>query len=147
MVSSMSDIVWAINPQNDDMGKMVDRMKSYVKEWSILSGKEILIHPDEHILHLKLNLDQRRNIFLIFKEAIHNAIKYAECTSITVMLTFQQDIFKMLIQDDGTGFEVNEDREGNGIRNMQRRASDLGASIEIQSERNKGTRIYMEMPI
>jgi signal transduction histidine kinase len=145
MVSSMSDIVWAINPQNDDMGKMLDRMQSYARELSALTEKTLHLSIDERARHLRPQLEQRRNIYLIFKEALTNALKYSDCSQISITVMMKGNRFHLLIADDGKGFEASEERDGNGIKNMQRRAADIGAAFKIISEKNKGTRINLEL--
>ncbi|HUR32104.1 MAG TPA: two-component regulator propeller domain-containing protein [Saprospiraceae bacterium] len=145
MVSSMSDIVWAINPQNDDMSKMLSRMKSYAHELSSLKEKPIHLEIDDKAQHLKLQLEQRRNIYLIFKEALNNALKYADCSQIWIHVKLKANHLSLKIEDDGKGFDTREEKEGNGIKNMQKRAADIGADINISSEKNKGTVIDLEL--
>jgi signal transduction histidine kinase len=145
MVGSMSDIVWAINPQHDDMGKMLERMQSYAKELAAVKEKTIHLSVDDKAHHLKLQLEQRRNIYLIFKEALTNALKYSDCKEIRVSVTLKNNLFHLQITDDGRGFDTSEESEGNGIKNMQRRAADIGADITINSAKNKGTEINLEL--
>ncbi len=147
MVSSMSDIVWAINPQNDDMRKMLERMQSYAKELSAIKEKPIVIIIDEKTHHLKPRLEHRRNIYLIFKEALINSLKYADSSQIRVNISLKDKMFQMQIADDGRGFDPSADGEGNGIKNMQRRAEDIGGRIKIISGMNQGTVIDLEVEI
>jgi ligand-binding sensor domain-containing protein/two-component sensor histidine kinase len=143
MVSSMSDIVWAINPENDDMDKMLQRMLNHAKELSGLREETIQMNIDNKARHLKLELEQRRNIFLIYKEAVTNALKYADCRLIQVDVTVHGNVLHLTVTDDGKGFDVGEEREGNGLKNMQRRAAEIDGDIRIHSEKNKGTTIEL----
>ncbi len=147
MVGSMSDIVWAINPANDDMGKMVDRMKSYARELCVIKEKELILSIDDRTRLLRPQLEQRRNIYLIFKEALNNALKYSDCREIRLSVTLKGNLFHLQLADDGIGFNPSADSEGNGIKNMQRRAEEIGAELKIISHRGQGTTIDLQVPI
>ena len=112
-----------------------------------MKEKAIQLTIDEKAHHLKLQLEQRRNIYLIFKEALTNALKYSEATQIRITITLKGNLFHLQIADDGKGFDPTAEREGNGIKNMQRRATDIGASIKIDSEKNKGTVIDLGLTL
>jgi hypothetical protein len=87
MMDAMDDIVWSIKPDNDNMQKIVARMREYAS--SILEPKDIVISFDvaENIYDLKLNMETRRDVFLIFKEALNNSAKYSHCTKIGIRIT------------------------------------------------------------
>ena len=83
IVENMSDIVWAINPKNDSLQFMEDRMHAFTS--AVCSSKNIVPHFNKIDFHeVKLSMETRKNIFLIFKESVNNAAKYAECKNIFV---------------------------------------------------------------
>jgi two-component sensor histidine kinase len=141
MVGNMSDIVWAINPVNDDVKHLATRIQIHAA--TLCSLKNIVLHfqCDEAIYSLKLNMEQRQNIFLMFKEGINNALKYANCTEITICLSKQNSLFTLLLKDNGKGFIIEEADDGNGLLNMQKRANDIGGNFSITSTSNVGTTI------
>ncbi len=147
MVGNMSDIVWAINPTNDDVKHLATRIQTHAA--SLCSLKNIVLHfqCDEAIYNLKLSMEQRQNIFLLFKEAINNALKYANCTEIIIRLSKQNNLFVLLLKDNGKGFILNEIEDGNGLVNMQKRAKDIGGSFFISSTSNVGTTIEFSCSI
>ena len=144
---NMSDIVWAIKPDNDKMENMVMRMREYLTH--SLEPKNIAIEfiADEHIMSESLPMEQRRDLLLIFKEAINNIAKYSQCTHTHIKLDRQNGYIRMTINDNGVGFEMNLVRTSNGLRNMQRRASLMDGEISIASEPGKGTRIELLVPV
>lgn len=144
-IANMSDIVWAINPKNDTMEKMVERMENFALD--LLSPKNIAFEFDieKNIVSQKLDLDKRKTIFPVFKEAIYNAMKYSACKKIQVRIYKEEDRINLEVKDDGNGFELTgvKSRNGNGIQNMKIRAQEINGVLEIKSIINKGTSIKL----
>ncbi|HMK24810.1 MAG TPA: two-component regulator propeller domain-containing protein [Chitinophagaceae bacterium] len=151
MVGNMSDIVWAINPENDSFEKMLSRMQNLAAE--LCAVKNILLYftADEKLNHLQLNMKQRRNIYLIFKEALNNALKYANCRNMRVEIRKENRLVVLSVKDDGKGFpEVpfSENRRGGeGLKNMQHRAAEINGELTIETGENKGTHILLKANI
>jgi len=144
IVDNMSDIVWAINPKNDSLQFMEDRMHAFAS--AVCSSKNIIPHFNKIDFHqLKLPMEMRKNIFLIFKEAINNAAKYSGCKNIFVNMQMQNRMFMLSITDDGEGFDITNAANGNGLTNMRKRAKELQGEISIISELNKGTIINLSL--
>jgi signal transduction histidine kinase/ligand-binding sensor domain-containing protein len=147
MVSNMSDIVWAINPQNDDMGKMLQRMQSYAAELCALRNKQLQVTIDEKSRLLKPALEQRRNIYLIFKEALNNALKYSDGPTISLRTRLKNHHFTLYLQDDGKGFDPLKENDGNGLKNIKTRATEIGASLTVITGIGQGTLVQLEVPV
>jgi signal transduction histidine kinase len=147
MMEAMDDIVWSIKPDNDSMLKILARMREYAS--GILEPKdvEITFNIGEHIQELKLNMETRRDLFLIFKEAVNNLAKYSHCTKAEINLKIRNQRLQMTVTDNGNGFDVNSADEGNGLGNMQKRAELLKGTIEIKSQQNLGTTVTLEIPV
>jgi two-component system sensor histidine kinase UhpB len=146
-MESMSDIVWSINPINDSFEKVLIKMKVFAAE--ILEPQNIQYQFSETGLTsgLSLNANQRKNLFLIFKEAINNSAKYSQTKDISISLKQNGNTLSMAITDTGIGFDVKEAPKGNGLANMNSRASSLGAKFSIKSAKGTGTSVALEMPI
>ena len=147
MMEAMDDIVWSIKPDNDNMQRIVARMREYAS--SILEPKEIEIdfQIDENIYDLKLNMETRRDVFLIFKEALNNSAKYSHCSKIEIIVKFENNKLIIRIIDNGIGFDISTADSGNGLGNMQKRADALHGKIDIKSEEGKGTEISLIVPV
>jgi signal transduction histidine kinase len=146
-VNSMNEIVWFINPKNDSSEQLLRRMKIVAVELIAERNISYDINFDELLNHVKLTMEQRRNIYLIFKEAVNNAVKYADCSHIKLILTLHNNILVMEIDDNGKGFNETTNNYGNGIYNMQDRAKEMHASISISSKENLGTTICLKLPL
>lgn len=142
MVTGMSDIVWAINPENDSGQKMVSRMETYATD--ICAAKNIRLHftCDEKIVQQVLPLEIRKNVYLVFKEAVNNAVKYSEAGNLWVSIYYDNGV-TLLVRDDGKGFDETLIRPGNGLKNLQVRAREIGGELHLQSAPGSGTIIRL----
>ncbi len=147
MMDNMSDIVWSINPNNDSLSQVLIKMKEFAAE--ILEPKNINYSFQEvgDINNTYLNIEKRKNLFLIFKESINNAAKYSEGKHIEIVLSAENEHLNLLIKDDGKGFDPAEITAGNGLKNMEQRAQSIGGKIRRNSFKGQGTSISLEIPI
>jgi len=147
MMESMSDMVWSINPENDSLPKVLAKMKEFAAE--ILEPKNISVQfkGEESLNAIVLNVAQRKNLFLIFKEAINNAAKYSESEHVTISLAKAGSGLQLEIRDNGRGFEKSKTSPGNGLRNMSERAAEIGAMLSIQSAPGAGTTLVLMLPL
>ncbi len=144
---AMSDIVWMINAKNDAFENIASRMRSMASE--IFEAKNITLHVDidEQLNHQKLNMAQRKNFYLLFKEAVNNTAKYADCKHVFLKIILQNNFIEMTISDDGKGFDIAKVKNGNGLLNMKKRADELKGKFSITSEIGKGTSKTLVFPI
>ncbi len=145
IIDSLSDIVWSINPVNDQFENIIERMRSHA--YNILRAKRIeySFRTDEKLNLLRLSMEHRRNFYLIFKEALNNIVKYSNASKVALILVYEEGYIKLSIRDNGKGFDTNVQSNGNGLNNMKRRASEIGASIIIDSEIGNGTAINLKL--
>jgi len=139
----LSDIIWSVKAGNDEIEDVFARMFRFGNELSDSRGITFLFETDSQLQNMKLNMQTRKNLYLIFKEAINNAVKYAGCTTIDVRTDFQAGKVKMVIKDNGKGFDVESARPGNGLFNMQQRASQMNGHLTILPGKPTGTVITL----
>jgi ligand-binding sensor domain-containing protein/two-component sensor histidine kinase len=154
MISEMNDIVWAINPRNDNMNTILQRMESYARP--LLASQNIAFHftADPNLKNMNLEMTRRKNFYLIFKEAVNNAMKYSRCNNIWVHIGIQQQHVVLTVKDDGVGFDLkqvhihaSQSLSGNGLRNMEMRAAEMKGTWKLESEPGKGTTVNLKFPI
>ncbi len=145
IIDSMSDIVWTINPENDSFENIILRMRSLA--FNLLRAKniEFIFKADESLNNIKLSMENRRNLFLIFKEAINNLIKYADASKFSIQLLREGSLIKLTISDNGNGFDTKQESTGNGLNSMKRRAAEIKALLQIESVIKEGTRIELTL--
>lgn len=146
MMDEMSDIIWAINPMQDSMDKIIKRMNFFASPLVLAQNIKFNFKSEENVKNLILPLEKRKNLFLIFKESINNALKYSQATEIFIHLYKENSSLNMVVKDNGIGFSTFNN-QGNGLNNMKIRAKDIGGQINIKSADKKGTSVHLILPV
>jgi signal transduction histidine kinase len=135
---SLRDIIWVLDDTADTPHELIGRIKKFA--FPICTAKNIGLCFEVEVPNkaAKLSKEEKRNLLLIAKEVINNAIKYADCSTIHIAFIFSNKIRKLAIIDNGKGFDLQTIVEGNGLGNIRYRAEQLSYSIAIQSS-DKGT--------
>ncbi len=144
---NMSDIVWTIKSGNDRFENVLQRMNQFASE--ILDAKNIELDftSDASLSATKLTMEQRKNLYLFFKEAINNAAKYSHANKVAVCIEHKDHQITMEINDNGNGFDTAAIFNGNGMNSLKKRAGELNASFNITSSINEGTAVRLEFKI
>ena len=141
MLESMDDIIWSVNPQNDNFYNIIVRIREYAVTLFEPLDIKFTIEVPENIVSLPVPMDVRRNLFLIAKEAMNNAAKYSGCTEAIIDFAYSHSVLKMTITDNGKGFDTSKEYGRNGLRNMQYRGEKIGGKVTIRSTIGKGTTV------
>lgn len=154
MISEMNDIVWTIHPKNDDMEKIILRMESYAKPMLMTRNIDFKLEYDPIVLTSHLEMEKRKNFYLLFKEAVNNAFKYSGCSEIITRIIHPKGWMVIQIKDNGVGFNVQQEMtgdkltlSGNGLRNMKMRAEEMKGDVQVNSTIGEGTEIMLRFPI
>ena len=145
MVEKMGDIVWALNPQNDDVKKIRQKLHSYAAQLCASQGIQLHVSNDDIELMETISMQRRKNLYLIGKEAINNAVKYSRAKNIFLQWKKNGRHFILEIRDDGVGFVPSTVLNGNGLANMRSRAMEMKAILEINSTPGSGTQISVRI--
>ncbi|MDR9414823.1 MAG: two-component regulator propeller domain-containing protein [Gracilimonas sp.] len=142
----ITDIVWAINPEHDDWQGFLSKCRRYASD--LLESKVInySLKIDEYIPG-KLDMQLRQHLWLIFKEMITNAARHSEAKQVDVIMKYEEGLFKLVVQDDGKGMDVDGVRKGNGLVNINKRADQIGADINLKTSEGFGTRWMLKVEI
>lgn len=156
---SITDLVWTVSPSHDKLKDLIARLRLFITD-ACKANKifcEIKIDPLEN--DFSISGEVRKNIYLIFKEAMNNIIQHANAKEIIFTVQHHKDGFVISLQDNGRGLKMDKfklDEEsitdvenmgslhGNGILNMLKRARELNAKLEINSTKDNGTKILLK---
>ncbi len=145
-VASMGDIVWAIDPRRDSLLDLVRRMRRHAEE--MFAGDTALaIEAPDTERDLKLGAAVRRDVLLIFKEAVNNAARHARPLRVAIAFRVDGSRLFLSIADDGVGFDTSRSSEGQGLMSMRRRASALGGALAVESSPPRGTKVTLTVPL
>ena len=143
----MSDIVWAINPERDTLLELIRKMRRHADEVFTQRDIELQFNAPDANDSMRLGVDVRRDLLLIFKETVNNAARHSGCTQVNIDLQIQPSQLLLEIADNGKGFDQSIESEGHGLRSMKRRAKALGGTLEITSSGGVKTLIRVRIPI
>ena len=143
--NAVKDIVWFTNPGFDTMQDMLMRMKDTAE--TMLTSMECEFKTDIESIDAKLPLEFRKNVFLIFKETLANVIKHSQATRVDIGVSERQGLWQLRIHDNGMGFDPEKLSRGNGLKNLRRRAEQIGGTLEVQSKPGQGTTVRLSVKV
>lgn len=147
MVQNMSDIVWAIQPHNGDAEPLIRRFIKYADP--ILSSGNIRLDAEGALscVSVELSMLQKRNIFLILKEAMNNCLKHGRATVFTLTCAVSKNQLSIEVGDNGIGFDSSTLSRKNGLINMSERIKELRGTIQVDTAPGAGCRIRLTIPL
>lgn len=145
-ISTLGDIVWNLNPNNDNAERLFARMESTAT--LLLSAQNTLLEfeVDSDLKNVDFSLEAKQNLYLIFKETINNAAKYARASVVKASIKKQGNKLEMSISDNGTGFDPTQVSEGNGLRNIRLRSEGMKGTSSVVSNA-QGTGFLITLPL
>jgi two-component system, NarL family, sensor histidine kinase UhpB len=144
-INALRDIVWFLDPAADDMEDLVARLKDTAK--TLLPGIPFEFTSHGESLPLRASLNLRRSLSPILKELLHNVAKHSKAKRVTISVQITPQQLELTVQDDGVGFDPNQVRRSNGLRNLQQRADDLGGTLRFDTPPGGGTRATLTAPL
>ena len=147
LVDSMSDIVWAINPAKDHLADLTQRMRRLASDAFTAGNMAFSLDLPPSDRELKLGANVRREVFLIFKEAVTNIVKHSACSEVFVRLAIEGGVLRLELHDNGQGFDPLTPTDGHGLTSLRSRAAALGGSLAIVSAPGAGAAITLDLPI
>ncbi|MBX3240764.1 MAG: hypothetical protein KIT80_23270 [Chitinophagaceae bacterium] len=146
-MESMSDIVWSVNPGNDNLESVMTRVCEFAAEVCEPLHIQMEISREKGLDSVLLNANKRRHVLLLCKEIINNAVKYSGCTLLQVnSKVANSNVIQITISDNGSGFNPETVKKGNGLNNLKTRAAALGGNLTLNSAAGKGTSVQFEFP-
>ncbi len=144
-IDTMNDIIWSVNTKNDSIKVILDKMMEFGEKICYPSGVEFELRNEGIIEDTLMDIIQRKNLYLIFKEAMNNAVKYSEGKKISANLKRENKKIFLSIIDNGKGFDPEKVKNsGNGLENMRTRAKEANGSLTIVTN-DSGTSILLEI--
>ena len=140
-VECISDIVWSIRPQKE--GDLLQRIRRVGSD--ALTSRQIDVSFDfsEEVRHLAPDPNTRRQVYLIYKEAVHNTVRHSRATAVAISMRVDGCNLVLKVADNGKGMESPE--EGNGLPGMRARAASLNGRLAIRSGAGTGTEVELRV--
>lgn len=142
----ITDIVWSINPENDNWEMFLAKCRRYASDLLESSGLDYTLNIAEQIPG-KITMEVRQHVWMIYKEMLTNVVRHSGADRVDVIFDYKDQKLVLVIQDNGKGLDAKRLSEGgNGLQNIQRRAKALKAEIDMNSESGFGTRWFLKIP-
>jgi signal transduction histidine kinase len=142
VVSKLGEIIWSSNPERDNLESLLSYIRSYVSSYMEDVPIRYQVNFPEELPQETINPELRRNLFLVLKEALHNAIKYSEAQLVSITFKYTGDAYQLELADNGKGMEEGiVQGGGNGMTNMRRRMETVGGKINVETGAGMGTRL------
>jgi len=124
----------------------VDIIKSMIENQTTVYKLEYKLKHDDAINWDGVSNKSKIHIYRILQESLHNIHKHANASYIIISITLEKNVICLAVTDDGTGFDVTKSKAGIGLKNMNARIKEVDGTINIESERNKGTTVRIRVP-
>jgi len=153
LARELNEIVWAVNPANDDLEHFTDHICKFAQDYLSLAGIRCRLDFPESVPAYPMPSPERHSLFLAAKEALQNIVKHAEAGQVWVRLNLEPGVLLLLIEDDGKGWDAellpvaSGAVAGNGLSNMQKRMEQLGGRFAQQTKPGSGTIVRLELPL
>ena len=154
LTRSMDEIVWAVSPRHDTLESLASYLEKFAHDWLATAGFRCRLDLPLQFPEWHLTSEVRHNVFLAFKEALHNAVKHSGASEVHIRLAVGEASFELVVEDNGRGFSAGEQAgaatqgrpaSGNGLENMRRRLAAIGGSCEIHSAPGAGTKVVFSL--
>lgn len=144
---ALNDIIWSVNTRNDSVEETLARMRRYAAELFDNSKTTCHLNLDESVTGKKLNMEQRRDVYLIYKESLNNIYKHALANNVWIDVQLQKGKLHLKMKDDGKGFDPSMLTNRNGLKNIRTRTSKWKGSVNIETAPGNGTLIEIIIPL
>lgn len=145
VTTGMREIIWASNPANDNLKSMLGFMRQYIDRFFDGTNIRPVVNFPHDMGEVTLHPEVRRNLFLILKESLNNAVKYSGTDKVDIDFSNENEKFNLNIKDYGKGIDhKNNDDFSNGIRNMKMRAEQIQSAFSLITSSGNGVLISVK---
>jgi len=153
---TMDEIVWAVDPKHDTVDSLANYLSKLAQDLMAASDIRCRLDFPLHLPPWPLTAEVRHNLFLAFKEILHNAIRHSQASEVNITLQTEPEGFALIVEDNGSGFAIEPAAgqsfgsqtsagRGHGLRNIRQRLTEIGGACEIVSQPGQGTRISLRV--
>jgi len=145
--ASLSDIVWTVDPTRDLLADLIHRMRETAL--AMLEGEnrnvQFVAPTEKEVEGIELPPALRRHLFLFFKESVTNTARHADATAVYVEVSMSARRLRVLVRDNGRGFDPQAPATGRGLTSLRYRASEMRGELRLDSAEGRGTEIELQL--
>ena len=152
LTRSLDEIVWAVNPANDSLDKLVSYLAEFAQEFAAAAGVACRLDLPHDVPHRVVSSRVRHNICMLLKESLNNAVMHGLPSEVLVAIRVNGHQLRLTLLDNGRGFDsaaIPSDGSGrhSGITTMRHRAGELGGRLTIESLPGTGTTVDIAVEV
>ncbi|HEX4265139.1 MAG TPA: sensor histidine kinase [Verrucomicrobiae bacterium] len=147
LVSALYETVWAVNPENDNLEALGNYVCQMVKQLCEQTPLRCRFHVMDLPHEAQVSSQTRHNISMAVKEAVHNIIKHAKASEVTIRMVFKDGSLEVSVHDDGVGFQPFDGISGHGLSNMKQRLQNIGGNCTVESKPGGGTTVRLRLRV
>jgi len=147
LVTSLDEIVWAVNPANDSLTSLATYLCQSAEEFFRTTPIRCRLDVDDLLPSVSLSSEVRHNIYLAVREALNNAAKHSRAAEIWIRIQSRAEGLRIVVEDNGMGFDPVAVARGEGSANMEARLAAIGGQFQCETGAGRGTRCYFELPL
>jgi ligand-binding sensor domain-containing protein/two-component sensor histidine kinase len=144
---ALDDIIWSVNTSHDTLEETVARMRRYAAELFDAANISYELYLDPVFEARKIGMEQRRDLYLLYKEAVNNISKHASAKQVAIQLAIERNHLMLVVKDDGKGFDQLKGTERHGLEGIKERVKKWKGRINLESKPGKGTLIQVWLPL
>jgi signal transduction histidine kinase len=145
LIEATGDIVWAIDTRRGDLESLLARIRRFAGDLLEARGVSVLFAGPPQAAEIALRPEMKRELYLVLKEALHNACKHARARKVWIEVVATGRDLVAEVRDDGVGFAAGNGHSGNGLRNLRERAARLGGVLAVKSAPGEGTCVRLSL--
>ena len=146
-LADMRSVIDSLDPKVSDLGALLGIFRSRVDPLLRARDVKLLWRVGELPADTSLGAEGFLNVLRILQEAVHNAVTHGAAREIALATRCEADAIVISVSDDGPGFDVGAVAAGRGLGNMRRRASAVGAEVDVARVEPHGTRVELRLPL
>ena len=147
LIAALYQTIWTVSPEYDNLYALGNYICQTADRLCGSAQIRYRLQVENLPRHVQVSSQTRHNIIMMVKESVHNVIKHAKASEVTIKVTFGRNILRISIQDNGCGFEPATAPAGDGLTNMKRRLQDIGGTCVVESQPGQGTTVHMQLLI
>jgi signal transduction histidine kinase len=153
LVDSMSEIVWSVNPRKDRLRDLAQHMREFAEDIFVNRDIAFEFRDGGAARDLRLGMEARRQLFLVFKECVNNTARHSGCSRVETTLETDGDWLVLRVSDNGHGFDPTalgsrlQSAHGHGLESMESRARNLGGHLDVETSCEQGVTVTLRVPL
>lgn len=147
LVAALYETVWAVSPENDHLDSLASYLCQLANQMCEQAHLKCRLEVPDFPTDFPVNSQIRHNLVMAVKESIHNTVRHAQATEVSLCVRFDAGRLSVDVTDNGKGFDVSAKRSGNGVRNIERRMATIGGHAAVNSQPNAGTHVHLELTL